>query len=1364
MGILLRTRHWLIFFLAVTAAARAQTATMDEGLRQTIERATYSLKDSGHGTWRGENATQRLSFEFAEGEARLKHPKGSVAFHLNGYGYGDGLRAPVRAKLAATGNRMEYRRGELTEWYVNGSQGLEQGFTFGQRPGPKSASQPLVIALGIGGELVPAQSKDKNSVQFESAKNVVLRYGGLKAVDAHGRIVPSRMEVRDREIRLIVDDRDVEYPLVVDPAWTQVTELAAPDGIAGDTFGESVAVSGNTAVVGAPHAANNRGAVYVFVNHGAGWVLQQELTASNGKGNDQFGYSVALSGDVALIGANNGTQNTGAAYVFLRTAGVWTQQQELSASDAQTGDKFGSSVALNGATALIGAPAKTVGSNQLQGAAYVFTASGGTWSQSAELTASDGAAGDRFGSAMSANGNIALIGAPYRNVQQGAAYIFSVSGMSWTQVQDFAAWDGLPSDYFGSSVSVSGNLGIVGSQRSAAPGFAYLGTSIAGVFSQWVELTASDGVTGDIFGASVAVSGNTAVVGAPFKNSGQGAVYTFVNGAGSGSQQQELTTSDGLAGDRFGSSVSVSGSAIVAGASYKNSQQGAAYVFAGASLGMSSLLFGSSTGTSSVELSSTGSWTATANDSFLHISPASASGTGNALIVFTYDAFAGAQSRTGTLTIAGLTLAVTQAGPECLGPSGSIALLSSGLNNVGGLAVDFAGNVYIADTGAGTIMQWNAATQQSATIVSSGLTAPAGLAVDGAGNIYIADTGNNAIEEWNATSQQLAPVLSSGLSSPSSVAVDTAGNVYIADAGNNAIKEWSPSTQHVTTLVSTGLSGPSGVAVDLLGNVYFSDSGNNAIKEWVSATHAVTTLASAALGQPSGVAVDGSGNVYFTTPLGVQEWSAANQQVVALGLVGGPGLAVDGSGNVYLASANRIVEQSNSFVGPATQSPALGATAPAFVIPATSLSGVFSPTIQSNNPFPHWVSIAGTYNQDISRSVIGLFIGVSWSYKTQPATLSVLGRTIIVNQPASLLPVITLSHQGSFVQGQQGAQYTITLSTPAGGLSYAPPYIGVVDNLPPGLTLVSIVPTGGNPYNAWKCSGFNCSNGFFANAPVLPATFTVTVNVAQDAPSVVTNEATVSAVDGSATASDPTTIVAGGPLAILTTSATLARATVGAAYSAALAIAGGNPATLQWAVSSGALPPGLTLNASTGMIAGTPGSTSGSPYSFGITVTDTASGHASQERSLAIQVAPGSQTINFGMLSNAALGTGPFTVGAVSTSGLPVIFSSQTMGVCTVSGTRVTLVAVGTCTVQATQSGNTNWAAATPENRSLQVTALACGLRQNGNISVTDVQLMITQASGISPPINDLTGDGAINIADVQIQINAALGLGCTTN
>ncbi|MGA3027311.1 MAG: FG-GAP repeat protein [Bryobacteraceae bacterium] len=226
-----------------------------------------------------------------------------------------------------------------------------------------------MIAIGVARGLLPIRKADDDSVLFGSGKGVVLRYAGLKALDAGGHTLASRLEVRGREIRLIVQDHGAQYPLVVDPLWTEQQELTASGSA---LFGISVSVSGNTAVIGAywttVNSNSHQGAVYVFVRSGGVWSQQQELTASDGAYNDQFGQSVSVSGDTAVIGAGGWNTYQGAAYVFVRSGGVWTQQGELTASDGALDDAFGYSVSVSGDTVAIGANESYSG----PGAAYVF--------------------------------------------------------------------------------------------------------------------------------------------------------------------------------------------------------------------------------------------------------------------------------------------------------------------------------------------------------------------------------------------------------------------------------------------------------------------------------------------------------------------------------------------------------------------------------------------------------------------------------------------------------------------------------------------------------------------------------------------------------------------------------------------------------------------------------------------------------------------------------------------------------------------------------------------------------------------------------------------------------------------------------
>jgi uncharacterized protein (DUF2345 family) len=217
-----------------------------------------------------------------------------------------------------------------------------------------------------------------------------------------------------------------------------------------------VAVSGSTAMIVAGGSLG-RG-VYVFVRSGTAWSQQAKLIAPHGAAG--FGSSEALWGSTAVIGAPGNSPATGAAYVFVRSGTAWSRQAKLTASDAAPGDNFGWSVALSRSTAVIGAPST--------GAAYVFVRSGTVWSQQAKLTASDVAQGDAFGSSVAVHGSTAVIGAPGQNTSTGAAYVFVRSGTAWSQQAKLTASDASECDSFGSSVALSRSTVLIG-----APGKRY---------------------------------------------------------------------------------------------------------------------------------------------------------------------------------------------------------------------------------------------------------------------------------------------------------------------------------------------------------------------------------------------------------------------------------------------------------------------------------------------------------------------------------------------------------------------------------------------------------------------------------------------------------------------------------------------------------------------------------------------------------------------------------------------------------------------------------------------------------------------------------------------------------------------------
>ncbi|MGH9379901.1 MAG: S-layer homology domain-containing protein [Thermoanaerobaculia bacterium] len=324
----------------------------------------------------------------------------------------------------------------------------------------------------------------------------------------------------------------------------------------------------------------------VLINSG---VEQAKLTAADGAPNGAFGYAVAISGDTALVG----TFGAEAAYVFTRSGGVWTQQAKLSADDGVPGAEFGISVALSGDTALVGMRGADVDGVSDRGAAYVFTRSEGVWTQQAKLIADDGASIDLFGTAVALSGNTALVGALLDDVvsstDQGSAYVFTESGGVWSQQAKLTAADGAVADYFGVSVALDGDTALVGAFLSgnSDSGAAYVFTRGGGVWNQQAKLTAGEAAAGEL-GRSVALSGDTALVGARRTdvggNADQGAAYVFTRSGDVWSRQAKLTADDGAALDQFGTSAALTGDSALVGAPNasvgENTDQGSVYLFA----------------------------------------------------------------------------------------------------------------------------------------------------------------------------------------------------------------------------------------------------------------------------------------------------------------------------------------------------------------------------------------------------------------------------------------------------------------------------------------------------------------------------------------------------------------------------------------------------------------------------------------------------------------------------------------------------------------------------------------------------------------------------------------------------------------
>ncbi len=375
------------------------------------------------------------------------------------------------------------------------------------------------------------------------------------------------------------------------PDWPQEAKLLASDGAQYDTLGQSVSLSGNAALVGAPTADGNvqdSGAAYIFRFDGTSWAQEAKLLAADGWYYGSFGDSVALDGAVALVGAYGDDDNgnlSGSAYVFRFDGTNWSQEAKLVPSDGGTEDNFGWSVALDGDVALVGAWADDVNGTNT-GSAYVFRFDGTNWTQEAKLLAGDRASYDEFGFSVSVSGDAALVGARTESNSNGgssgSAYLFRFDGTNWNAETKLIPSDGKANENFGWSVSLSGDVALIGAGMDDDMG-SFSGSAYVFRFdgTDWNEEAKLLPSNGGGFGRSVSISEDVALIGA-LAESSRGSAYIFRYDGTSWGREAVLLASDGATNDLFGESVSLSGDAVLVGA-YGNddrgSESGSAYVF-----------------------------------------------------------------------------------------------------------------------------------------------------------------------------------------------------------------------------------------------------------------------------------------------------------------------------------------------------------------------------------------------------------------------------------------------------------------------------------------------------------------------------------------------------------------------------------------------------------------------------------------------------------------------------------------------------------------------------------------------------------------------------------------------------------------
>jgi len=380
--------------------------------------------------------------------------------------------------------------------------------------------------------------------------------------------------------------------------WHEMQKLLASDGAEYDWFGCSVSISGDYAVIGAYGDEDNgqsSGSAYIFRNFGnQTWIEHEKLIASDGTPSDYFGKSVSISGDFVVVGASGTSDNgvcSGSVYIFYNNGSFWTELFKITPSDASEGDCFGRSVCIDG-NYLIVASLLDDDNGHHSGSAYIFHWDGTTWSEQDKLLASDGTEDDFFGCSVSISGDYAIIGAQNdddNGENSGSVYVFQREETTWFQQTKLTAVDGAENDCFGFSVSISGNYTVVGApyddDNESGSGSAYIFIRTGTNWFQYAKLLASDGAHLDFFGCSVSISGNYAVIGAYGDDDNDitsGSAYVFYKEGTTWSQQVKLNASDGAIYDHFGNSVCISDNNAVIGA-YRDSDygtdSGSAYIF-----------------------------------------------------------------------------------------------------------------------------------------------------------------------------------------------------------------------------------------------------------------------------------------------------------------------------------------------------------------------------------------------------------------------------------------------------------------------------------------------------------------------------------------------------------------------------------------------------------------------------------------------------------------------------------------------------------------------------------------------------------------------------------------------------------------
>jgi FG-GAP repeat protein len=376
----------------------------------------------------------------------------------------------------------------------------------------------------------------------------------------------------------------------------EITKLTAFDGETEDQFGYAVRIDGDTAVVGDKYDDNNgnsdTGSVYVYRRVGGDWVLETKLVAPDAAAGDFFGQSVDISGDTIVVGSYLDTVEgvrTGSVYVYTREGSTWSLEAKLLAFDREAFDRYGRSIAIDGDTVVVGASTtSTNGPNS--GTAYVYKRSAGIWLLEVVLEAFDAQTNDLFGFTTDIDADTIVVGAKHDNYNGftdiGSAYVYKRDGGTWSLETKLLSGNGNDIDDFSNAVSVNGDRILVAAENADFEGIVHVFVRDAGVWTLEAQLLAFDGGNGAGYGSSVDIEGDLAIVGARFDDEigvRAGSVYIYRQEAGVWFHEGKFIVSDGQLSDRFGSSVAMSGGIVISSALLDDVNgivnAGSAYIF-----------------------------------------------------------------------------------------------------------------------------------------------------------------------------------------------------------------------------------------------------------------------------------------------------------------------------------------------------------------------------------------------------------------------------------------------------------------------------------------------------------------------------------------------------------------------------------------------------------------------------------------------------------------------------------------------------------------------------------------------------------------------------------------------------------------